>query len=354
MENIQNRVVQDMTYNNCFTLGCKSKKEDGSYKKIPAYIDQNGTPMKLYGGKGDKLRRFYELPYEQAKEMVDAYMKKEERSELEKSLHVSLYLDNAKFGNLHIFVIDFDKLDGTVETDTTFFRSAKELADKVTCSQGGGYHMFYGVDKEKGTPLFDSINLLTAKGTKSYISKTGAVTLDGKNKVDMFCDALHFIYEWEEWDNTAGLTDKTQELYELIKANFELKRPMDIDKRKDSDNGFATTAKRKDADDGFTTLKDMTEAEVKQQMNDKQKAVFEDLKAISPDCSREIWFSIGLDIYHAFGDELGGSVFWLWSKPGHSFNPQGCTRTWSNICNRGPKTELRNSKWDSLLAESAC
>lgn len=69
MENIQNRVVQDMTYNNCFTLGCKSKKEDGSYKKIPAYIDQNGTPMKLYGGKGDKLRRFYELPYEQAKEL---------------------------------------------------------------------------------------------------------------------------------------------------------------------------------------------------------------------------------------------------------------------------------------------
>ena len=48
------------------------------------------------------------------------------------------------FGNLHIFVIDFDKIDGTVETESVFFKEAKELADKVTRSQGGGYHMFYG------------------------------------------------------------------------------------------------------------------------------------------------------------------------------------------------------------------
>ena len=39
----------------------------------------------------------------------------------------------------------------------------------------------------------------------------------------MFCDARQLIYEWEPWDNSAGLTDKTQELYELIKANFSLK-----------------------------------------------------------------------------------------------------------------------------------
>ena len=43
------------------------------------------------------------------------------------------------------------------------------------------------------------------------------MTLDGANKVDFFCDARNFIYEWEEWNNSAGLTDKTQQLYTLIK-----------------------------------------------------------------------------------------------------------------------------------------
>ena len=95
----------------------------------------------------------------------------------ESSVRVSLYLDNAKFNNLHIFVIDFDKINGTVETESTFFNAAKALADKVTRSQGGGYHMFYGVDKEKATPLFDSINLLTSKTAKSYISKVRELSL---------------------------------------------------------------------------------------------------------------------------------------------------------------------------------
>lgn len=336
MENIQNNIVQAPSYNNCFTLGCKSKLKDGSITKLPAYIDRDGTPRRLAGSKDGKLCRFYELTYEQAKQMVDTYMKKDNLSELAKTLRVSLYLDNAKFGNLHVFVIDFDEFD----EKSSFFQEAKGLADKVTRSQGGGYHMFYGVDKEKATPLFDSINLLASKSAKSYISRTGAVTLDGKNKVDMFCDAYHFIYEWEEWDNTAGLTDKTQELYELIKANFELTRPMDFDEWED-------------ADDGFTTLEGMTEAELERQMNDKQRMIFDDLKTKSSNCSREEWFSIGLDIYHVFDEELGGSVFLWWSKPGHSFNPQGCAKTWYNICCRGPKTELRNSEWNHILWGSA-
>ena len=79
--------------------------------------------------------------------------------------------------------------------------------------------MFYGVNKEAATPLFDSVNLLASKSAKSYVCKTGAVTSDGKNKVDMFCDAYHFIYEWEPWDNTADLTDKTQALFEPGKAD---------------------------------------------------------------------------------------------------------------------------------------
>jgi len=136
------------------------------------------------------------------------------------------------FGNLHIFVIDFDKIDGTVETESVFFKEAKELADKVTRSQGGGYHMFYGVDKEKAEPLFDSINLLASENAASFVCKTGAVTRDGANKVDLFCDTGHFIYEWEPWDNTIGLTDKTRELYQLIKENFDLSRPMSSGKGK--------------------------------------------------------------------------------------------------------------------------
>lgn len=56
--------------------------------------------------------------------------------------------------------------------------------------------MFYGVDRDAAEPLFDSLNLLTAKGTESFVCKTGCVTNDDRNKVDMFCDALHFIYEW--------------------------------------------------------------------------------------------------------------------------------------------------------------
>ena len=65
-------------------------------------------------------------------------------------------------------------------------------------SQGGGFHMFYGIDKNAATQLFDSINLLASNNADSYISYTGAETLDKANKVDLFCDARRFIYEWEE------------------------------------------------------------------------------------------------------------------------------------------------------------
>lgn len=302
------------------------------------YVNFQGDLLKLNKKGGGKLLPYYKMAYAEAVSMLERYFTKNDHfvtrghSPSESSVRVSLYLENAKYDNLHIFVIDFDKIDGVVETDSTFFQSAKALADKVTRSQGGGYHMFYGVDKEKATPLFDSINLLTAKGTKSFVSKTREFTLDRKNKVDMFCDALHFIYEWEPWDNSAGLTDKTQELYELIKANFSLKRPTDFDEWEN-------------ADDGSIELEGLSEEMLKQKMNEKQKAVFEDLKTISCDCSREMWFRTGIDIYHVFDEELGGSVFLWWSKPGKSYRPQGCARTWNNVCRKGPKKELQNMKW---------
>lgn len=326
-------------YNNCFVLGGKSKNKDGKPVKVPMFIDKSGEPAKLRGGKAGPLCGLYALTYEQARRTLNAYLNGGKRVKGDESLRVSLYLDNAMYGNLHIFVIDFDSFD----EQSGFFQSAKNLADKVTRSQGGGYHMFYGIDKNAATPLFDSINLLASDSAKSYVRNWGAVTLDGTNKVDLFCDARHFIYEWEEWDNTAGLTDKTQSLYELIRDNFSMKRPMDV-------GGHGTRSRA--GSNRAVLLDEMDELDLLPRMSDVQKEVFADLKTISSDCTRGEWFSIGLNIWHVFGDNLGGDVFRFWSEPGHSFNPQGCSVTWDNICERGPETKLCNRQWEAILHEN--
>lgn len=326
-------------YNNCFVLGGKSKNKDGKPVKVPMFIDKSGKPAKLRGGKAGPLCGLYALTYEQARRTLNAYLNGGKRVKGDESLRVSLYLDNAMYGNLHIFVIDFDSFD----EQSGFFQSAKNLADKVTRSQGGGYHMFYGIDKNAATPLFDSINLLASDSAKSYVRNLGAVTLDGTNKVDLFCDARHFIYEWEEWDNTAGLTDKTQSLYELIRDNFSMKRPMDV-------GGHGTRSRA--GSNRAVLLDEMDELDLLPRMSDVQKEVFADLKTISSDCTRGEWFSIGLNIWHVFGDNLGGDVFRFWSEPGHSFNPQGCSVTWDNICERGPETKLCNRQWEAILHEN--
>ena len=203
--------------------------------------------------------------------------------------------------------------------------------------------MFYGIDKNVATPLFDSINLLASGNASSYICHTGVVTLDGANKVDLFCDARHFIYEWEGWDNTAGLTDRTQSLFELLRDNFTLKRPMGAGQH---------GTRRRAADSGADVLDEKDELELLPGMNGAQREIFDDLKTISSDCTRGEWFSIGLNIWHVFGDDLGGGVFRFWSEPGQSFNPQGCSVTWDNICDRGPETKLCNRRWDAILHEN--
>ena len=48
-------------YNNCFTLGAKSKRDNGAIIKVPAFIDSDGYPAKLWGGKGGALSRYYSL-----------------------------------------------------------------------------------------------------------------------------------------------------------------------------------------------------------------------------------------------------------------------------------------------------
>lgn len=248
-----------------------------------------------------------------------------------------MYLDNAKYGNLHIFVLDFDDYD----EESQFFKEAQRLADKVTRSQGGGYHMFYGVDKEAATPLFDSINLLASENVLSFVCKTGAVTLDGTNKVDMFCDTRRLMYEWEPWDNTIGLTDKTQELYQLIKANFDLSRPMSRGKGKRT-NGKGGKS--------YAMLEELSEEELLQQMSAEQREVFADLiKTKSPNWKKNRWLSVGIDIFHVFGADLGGKVFLYWSKPGETFRPRDCADEWDYICEIGPDSKLWDNHWADIM-----
>ena len=323
-------------YNNCFTLGEKCW-HNGRLIKVPVFIDHyDDTIQNLYGSKNGDKRKYYELSYEEAQTEYYRFRSSENWEKSSKVLRISLWLDNAMFGNLHIFVIDFDEFD----VESHFFKEAHRLADKVTRSQGG-YHMFYGIDKKKAEPLFDSINLLASENAASFVCKTGAVTRDGANKVDLFCDTGHFIYEWEPWDNTIGLTDKTQELYQLIKENFELSRPMS------SGKGKRTSGK---GGKSYAMLEELSEGELLQQMSAEQREVFDDLiKTKSPHWKKNRWLSVGIDIFHVFDADLGGKVFLYWSKPGETFRPRDCADEWDYICEIAPDSELWDSHWADLM-----
>lgn len=316
-------------YNHCFALGAK---------KIPVYIDHyDDTIHNLSGSKGGKYRKYYELSYEEARTEYYRFWSSENWETSSKDLRIGLWLDNAMFGNLHIFVIDFDDFD----EESRFFKEAHRLANKVTRSKSGGYHMFYGVDKGKAEPLFDSINLLASENAASFVSKTGSITRDGTNKVDLFCDTGHFIYEWEPWDNTIGLTDKTQELYQLIKENFDLSRPMSRGKRK------RTSGK---GNISYSVLKELSKEELMRQMSVKQREVFADLeKTKSPNWKKNRWLSVGIDIFHVFGADLGGKIFLYWSKPGKTFRPRDCADEWDYICEIGPDSKLWDSHWADIM-----
>ena len=157
MENKSKENTITQGYNDCFTLGTKQKGGG----KVAIYIDHNYEMNKIWGKVDGENRCYYKMTYEKAVEELKRYLDNNwiftsgTHLPEESSVRVSLYLDNAKFDNLHIFVIDFDEFDKT----SRFFQAANELADKVTRSQGGGYHMFYGVDEGKATPLFDSIKM---------------------------------------------------------------------------------------------------------------------------------------------------------------------------------------------------
>lgn len=149
-----NNLVTAPSYNNCFVVGGKCLNDEGELIKTPVIIEKNGFAAKLFGGKDGPLRRSYELTYEQTCRAIERHLKSHEGREHSDTLRVSLYLDNAKYGDLHIFVIDVDAFDESSE----FFQRAKELADKVSRSQGGGYHFFTGLTKK---PPLSSLTVST-------------------------------------------------------------------------------------------------------------------------------------------------------------------------------------------------
>lgn len=336
--------------------------EKGRLLKVPVYIDHSDDTIKrLYGSKKGNKRKDYELSYDEARIEYFRFWSSENWETSDKDLRISLWLDNAMFGNLHIFVIDFDEFD----EESHFFKEAHRLADKVTRSQGGGYHMFYGVDRKRAEPLFDSINLLTSENAKGFVCRPERAN-DKVNKVDLFCDVGHFIYEWEEWDNTVGLTDKTQELYQLIKENFSLEKSKSY---KQSSSGNTTTqhrwatrksgkkvASNSDAEYQGVIIEGKTESELKSEMTDKQREIFEDLKNISANCNEGRWTSVAYDIWFAFqtddGDELAAQVFLWWSKRGgKKYEPFQCVRKWEFVneqCSCGQRT-LSNSRWRAIM-----
>ena len=206
--------------------------------------------------------------------------------------------------------------------------------------------MFYGVNKETAEPLFDRINLLASQSVKSFVCKVACVTLDGSNKVDFFCDNPRLIYEWEPWDNTVLLTDKTQALYELIKDNFSLSRTKERQYRQS--RNLAHHSARKIMEE-----EDCSEDELLAQMSEPQKEVFADLKTISSDCSHGPWLSVGINILHVFGANLGGFVFTWWSKQSHKYQPRTCADTWDYILDIEPDTVLNNRNWAEIMGIKA-
>ena len=116
------------TYNNCFTLGSK---------KIPVFIDHDIDDIQnLYGSKSGSKRKYYELSYEEAVIEYYYFRGSENWERHGKDLRIGLWLDNAMFDNLHIFVIDFD--DSIIED-----KGAERQQDRQDVSMGVMRHEEY-------------------------------------------------------------------------------------------------------------------------------------------------------------------------------------------------------------------
>lgn len=333
-------------YNDCFCLAQQDKKV--------YYVDgwDNLVPANKKGDEKDYYLHYHQ-PFEIVADMAACY--KHAHGDCP-TLSPSFYLENAKYNDLFVFVIDFDKIEDEngkkqpIDTEAPFFIKTKKIADHTKRSTSGGNHMYFAINKEKATPLFDSINLLASSGTQSYICKTGAITKDGRIKVDFFCDTPRLIYERQEWEITKGLTDKTQELYELIRDNFDFchfeKREAKVKRTKKANK----TPKAPRASRKHVEIAELEESELFAKMDEKQKEIFADLKTISTDCTYSQWYYTGIDIYCVFGADLGGEVFFWWSKPytKQKFSKQQCFSKWESVCNK-EDPELRNNRWRAIM-----
>lgn len=328
-----------MAYNNFFCIG-------GPFydKKVRYTFTEDGEAVLLEKKDEDKWYRENHYTAEEARAVIDNYFATSQRRVPgDHKLRVSLCLDNAKWDNLHVFIMDLDKIDGKIDDTSPFFCGAKRIADKVTRSKSGGYHMALGIDKEKARPIFETMNLLQGNG-KGFVCSTGNKTLDGTNKVDFFCDTAHFIYEYEEWDSSVGLNDHTDELITLLKQYFifQPKTSYNIDDWTDAQ--------------GIIDLEGLPADVMREKMNAGQRLVFDDLignpDKYDPDCKMKPWKKIGIDIYCVFGAELGGSVFLYWSKRGaEQYQPQSCASCWNWICSIGSDAKLYNGLWRTLTEE---
>lgn len=210
--------------------------------------------------------------------------------------------------------------------------------------------MQFGVKKETAEVLFDHINLL-CKAPNSFVCKCGCDTKDGRCKVDFFCDTPRLVYEPGGWNTEWVLTDKTQELYELIRDNFDFATSTNPRKRKANSKSTnhaykAPRAKREPRQ--YAEIVELEEAELVEKMSKEQWKIFVDLKRISPDCSRTRWYNIGVDIYCVFGADLGGEVFFWWSKPYKNFDAHECYVEWDSICDKD-EPELWNNRWRAIM-----
>ena len=333
-------------YNDCFCLAQQDKKV--------YYIDgwDNVVPANKKGNESDYYSHYHQT-FEVVADMAACY--KHAHGDCP-TLSPSFYLENAKYNDLFVFVIDFDKMEDEngkkqpIDTEAPFFINAKKAADHTTMSKSGGYHMYFGINRETATPLFDSINLLVSSGAQSYISKTGVTTQDNRIKVDFYCDTPRLIYERQEWDITKGLTDKTQAIHALIRDNFEFchfeKREAKVKRTKKTNKvPKAPRTPRKHIE-----IAELEESELFAKMDEKQKEIFADLKTISTDCTYSQWYYTGIDIYCVFGSDLGGEVFFWWSKPytKQKFSKQQCFSKWESVCNK-EDPELRNNRWRAIM-----
>jgi hypothetical protein len=337
-------------YNNCFLLtGTAKDVKSGKKIKKAMYVNKEGKIKTLFkwDPKNDRIieenLQYYQMPYWRAKEMYDFYIANgwkcadEEihdgiHTHGDNSLRISVWLEDAMWNDLHLLCIDFDKINGIVN-ETPFFSTCIEAADFVTRSQGGGYHCWFGVNKEIAAPLFEEINLTTHKHTKSFVCAI-SLTSNGEDKFDVFCCNGRLVHEYEPWQPNRGVTDKTQTIYKLFKQYVEIKKKPDVDFWED-------------AEGKHIVLEGMPEDVMREQMTKQQQEVLDDLKLKDAGCTREQWFWVGCNIKEVFGEELGGSVWLWWSRQGENYQRQACVNTWGEINRR--KTQLRDYNWDRIM-----